>query len=163
MYSFVSMSGCFFKLNMVFVRFIHVKHLPIVRSYSLLYSIPLHDYSTIYLCILFFIFLPKGPQSIVVYSSCEYLWFCYVGRCLSMASGAVLGWHPGSEPAKPQAAEAECGSITTWPPGWSPQQSFRSHLLLFIFLAEKCRLPNFTSQLLKNISSLVHLHLNISL
>ena len=33
--------------------------------------------------------LPKVPQYIVVYSSCECLWLCYVGRHLSVAWRAV--------------------------------------------------------------------------
>ena len=34
---------------------------------------------------LFFLLLPKAHQYIVVYSSCECLWLCYVERLLSMA------------------------------------------------------------------------------
>ena len=33
----------------------------------------------------FFILLSKGPQYIVVYSSCRSFWLCYMGRCLSVA------------------------------------------------------------------------------
>ena len=62
--------------------------------------------------------LPKGPQYIVVYSSCECLCLCYVERCLSMAWWAVLGLRPGSERAKPGAVEAESKNLTTWSKGW---------------------------------------------
>ena len=51
--------------------------------------------------------LPKAPQYIVVYSSCRSFWLCCVGCYLSMAWWAVPCRHPGSEPAKPWAAEAE--------------------------------------------------------
>ena len=42
--------------------------------------------------------LPKAPHYIVVYSSCECLWLCYVGHHLSMAWWAVPCPHAGSEP-----------------------------------------------------------------
>ena len=65
----------------------------------------------------FLILLPKTPQYIVVGSSCECLWLCYVGRRLSMAWWAVLCPRPGSELVKPWATEAECGNLATRPWG----------------------------------------------
>ena len=67
-------------------------------------------------CYQSFVFLlPKAPHYMVVYSSCECLWLCYVGCCLSMAWWAVPCPHPGSEPTKPWAAKAECTNLTTRP------------------------------------------------
>ena len=73
--------------------------------------------------------LCTGPQYIVVYSSSRSSWLCCVGRRLSMAQWAVLGPHPGSEPAKPWAAESELQNLVTQPRG--PPQ----HLLLLESLA----------------------------
>ena len=64
-----------------------------------------------------FFFLPKAPQYIVVYFSCRSFWLCYVGRHLSMPWWTVPCPRPGSEPAKPWAAEVECVNLTTQPPG----------------------------------------------
>ena len=70
--------------------------------------------------------LPKAPQYIVVYSSCERLWLCYVGHNLSMAWWAVLGPCPGSKPAKPWATEAEHANLTTRPWGQLPDFLWQS-------------------------------------
>ena len=66
---------------------------------------------------LLLLLLPRAPQYIVVYSSCRSFWFCYVGGHLSTAWWWVLGPCPGSELAKPWAAEAERASLTTQPRG----------------------------------------------
>ena len=57
--------------------------------------------------------LPKAPWYIVVYSSCELLWLCYLGHHLSTAWWAVPCPCPGSEPAKP----------------WPPKRSKRTQRL----------------------------------
>ena len=64
---------------------------------------------------LFLLLLPKALQYIVVSSSCERLWFCYVGRCLYMAWWAVPCLGPESELAKPWATNAERANLTTRP------------------------------------------------
>ena len=69
--------------------------------------------------LLFLLPLPKTPQYIVVYCSCMSFWFCYVGRCFSMAWWAVLGPCPGSKPVKLWAAKAQHLNLTTRPRGWS--------------------------------------------
>ena len=82
-------------------------------------------------CLLFFsLLLPKSPQYIVVYSSCECLWLSYVGCCLNMAWWAVPCLCPGSEPAKPWAAEAEHATLTTRPQG-RPLIVLLKHLKLY--------------------------------
>ena len=59
-------------------------------------------------CCQLFSFPPSSsPQSPPVYSSCECLWLCCVGRRLSMAWWAVPCLCPGSEPAKHWAAKEE--------------------------------------------------------
>ena len=73
--------------------------------------------------IFFFLLLPEAPRYIVVYSSCECLWLCYVGRCLSMAWGVPCP-HPGSEPAKHWANKAE---FRSW--GQPGEEMFQSGLL----------------------------------
>ena len=78
----------------------------------------------------FFLFLPKAPQYIVVYSSCRSFWFCYVGRHLSMAWLAVLALCPGSEIAKPWAAKVEHENLNTWAGG---QPCLTLSFLMFIF------------------------------
>ena len=65
----------------------------------------------------FFFLLPKAPQYTIVYSSCECLCLCYVGRHLSMAWWVVPCLRSGCKPAKPQAAEAERVNLTTRPRG----------------------------------------------
>ena len=45
---------------------------------------------------LLLLLLPKAPQYIVAYSSCDCLWLCYVGRCLRIAWSAVPCPRPGS-------------------------------------------------------------------
>ena len=75
----------------------------------------------------FFIFFsssPQAPQYIVIYSSCESLWLCYVGRRLSMAWWGVPYPYLGSEPTEPWATKAECTKLNTRP---------RGQPLLFIF------------------------------
>ena len=82
-------------------------------------------------------FLPKALQYIVVDSSCECLWLCHVG--LSMAWWAVPCRHPGSEPAKAWAAEAESANLTTWPQGRSLFSCFKkSSMLLSQFIIKSC-------------------------
>ena len=76
----------------------------------------------------FYVYFPKAPQYIVVYSSCRTFWLCYVGRCLSMAWWAVLGPCLASEPAKHWAAEVEHANLTTGLQGWPP---------IFFFLLEE--------------------------
>ena len=66
---------------------------------------------------MFFFLLPKAPQHIAVYSSCQCLWWCHVGRHPSMAQQVVPCPHPGSKPAKRWATEAERANLTTWPRG----------------------------------------------
>ena len=61
----------------------------------------------------FLLLLPKALKYIVVYSSCECLWFCYVGHCLSMTWWAVPCPHPGSKQAKSWATEVERANLTT--------------------------------------------------
>ena len=56
----------------------------------------------------FLLILPKAPQYIIVYSSCECLWLCYMGHHLSVAWWAVLGPRPGSKQVKPWATKTEC-------------------------------------------------------
>ena len=65
----------------------------------------------------FFFLLPKTPRYIAVYSSCECLWFCYMGPHLNMTWPSVPCPRPGSEPAKPWAAKAERANLTPWPQG----------------------------------------------
>ena len=73
--------------------------------------------------------LPKAPQYIVVRSSCECLWLCYVGRLLSMAWWTLLGPHPGSEPGKPRAVEAADWATRPRPQGRPPASYFEAALL----------------------------------
>ena len=81
----------------------------------------------------FFHLLPKDPQCIVVYSSCRSFWLCYVGCNLSKAWWVVPTPHPGCEPAKLWAAQAEHVNLTTWP--WDqPKKSWFFSLLSFLLL-----------------------------
>ena len=68
----------------------------------------------------FLLLLPKATQHIVVYSSCRSFWLCYLGRHLSMAWWVVPCPCPGSDLAKPWAAEAECRNLTTHGAGPCP-------------------------------------------
>ena len=74
-------------------------------------------YPVLLLLSLLFILLPKTPQYIVVHSSCECPWLCYVGCCPSMAQWVEPCLRPGSQPAKPRIAEVECSNPTTGPRG----------------------------------------------
>ena len=74
--------------------------------------------------------LPKAPQYIVVYSTCECLCLWHVGRSLSVAWRAVPCWHQRSESAKPLAAEAEYANLTARPQGW-PLYLFLIYPLLY--------------------------------
>ena len=60
---------------------------------------------------------PEVPQYIVVYSSSECLWLCYVGHHLSLAGWAVPCPCLGSESAEPWATKAESVNLTTQPWG----------------------------------------------
>ena len=73
--------------------------------------------SSFFFLFFFLLLLPKAPQYLTVYSSCECLWLCYVGHRLSMAWWAVPCPCPGSEPMKPRAAKAESVNLTTQPWG----------------------------------------------
>ena len=81
-----------------------------------------------------FFFSPKlplpnpSPQYIVVYSSCECFWLCYVGCRLSIDQWLVPCPCLGSEAAKPWTAEVEGVNPITWPQGQPPWSNFYSGL-----------------------------------
>ena len=66
---------------------------------------------------------PQSPQHIVLDSSHECVWLGSVAHPLSLAWWAVPRPRPESEPVKAQAAEVECGNLTTWLRGW-PQNIY---------------------------------------
>ena len=79
--------------------------------------------------VLFIFLLLKVPQYIVVYSSCECLWLCYVGRHLNMVWWAAPCLRPGSEPAKPWATKAEPVNLTTRPQDRTQKQNIYKSIL----------------------------------
>ena len=90
----------------------------------------------IFFYLFFFFFSSKHPQHIITHSSCECLWLCYVGRCLSMAWWVVLCSCLGSEIARPQAAEVKLVNSTTLPWGGALNHickySYFSHNLIIV-------------------------------
>ena len=83
-----------------------------------------YEVDIFFLKILFFLFLPKAPQYIVVYSS---LWVLLVVACGTLPQHGLMMVPcpcPGFEPAKPWATKVECVKLTTRPQGRPPCDSF---------------------------------------
>ena len=99
----------------------------------------------------FFFSSPQVPWYIVVYSSLECLWLCYVGCHFSMAWWMMPCPRPGFELVKPWATEAEHVNLITQPWG-HPQSHFLIYRISFSFAMRPGR-PISLGPLVKTILS----------